>query len=129
MEGLDYVILYVALTPQQAEALLAGNMAMPQETSGRYGLRTTREEALVRSHYFMEWNRQHIDPDSPELGQKDFVLGTLKISAIGYLQKSLGGVLEKTKPTEFRWKGGIQYREVLSDNRILYEFINFEKVI
>ena len=34
----------------------------------------------------------------------------------------------RTKPTEFRWKGGIQHQEVLSDNReSLYEFINYEK--
>ena len=45
------------------------------------------------------------------LTHKDFIVCTLRVYAIGYLQKSIGEVLVRTKPTEYRWRGGIQHKE------------------
>ena len=47
MEGLDFVTLYVALTPSQAEAVLNGLGAMPEESSNRFGLRTSKMAASI----------------------------------------------------------------------------------
>ena len=129
MEGLDHITLYVGLTTSQVESILAGGMALPLESSQRFGLRVRKDEAIQRSHDFMEWERLHVNPEVGEFSHKDFTIGTIKVSAIGYLQKSLGGILERTKPTEFRWKGGLQHKEVLSDGRVLYEFINYERIL
>ena len=68
-------------------------------------------------------------PEVGEFNHKDFTIGAIRVSSIVYLQKSLGGILVRTKPTEFRWKGGLQHKEVLSDGRVLYEFINYERII
>ena len=124
MEGLDHITLYVGLTTGQVESILGGGIALPLESSQRFGLRVRKDEAVQRSHDFMEWERLYVNPAAGEFSHKDFT-----ICAIGYLQKSLGGILERTKPTEFRWKGGLQHKEVLSDGRVLYEFINYERII
>ena len=58
MEGLDFVTLYLALTPSQAEAVLNGLGAMPQESSQRFGLRTNKIAAVQRSQYFHECDTQ-----------------------------------------------------------------------
>ena len=62
------------------------------------------------------------------LTHQDFVVCTLRVYAIGYLQKSLGEVLVRTKATEYRWRGGIQHEEVMSDGRVLYEITNYERI-
>ena len=49
--------------------------------------------------------------------------------AAGYFSKMEGGVLVKTKETEYRWLGGIQLQERLSDGRPLYEIVNMEEII
>ena len=63
------------------------------------------------------------------LTHKDFIVCTLRVYAIGYLQKSIGEVLVRTKPTEYRWRGGIQHKEVMSDGRVLYEVTNYERIL
>ena len=55
MEGLDFITLYVALSPGQVESIMGGGVAMPQESSQRFGLRTSKEGAIQRSHDFAEW--------------------------------------------------------------------------
>ena len=35
MEGLDFITLYVALSPGQVESIMGGGVAMPQESSQR----------------------------------------------------------------------------------------------
>ena len=92
MEGLDFIALYVALTQGQVGAVLGGGVAMPQESSQRFGLRVKKEEAVQRSHDFAEWERLYVTPGAEQLSHKDFVICTIRVTAIGYLQKSLGNV-------------------------------------
>ena len=74
---------------------------------------------------FAEWERLYVrggeGGEVPVLTHKDFIVCTLRVYAIGFLQKSIGEVLVRTRPTEYRWRGGIQHREVMSDGRVLYE--------
>ena len=107
-------------------------MAMPQESSQRFGLRTNKEDAVHRSHNFAEWERLYVarsGEGGEVLTHKDFIVCTLRVYAIGYLQKSIGEVLVRTKPTEYRWRGGIQHKEVMSDGRVLYEVTNYERIL
>ena len=50
-------------------------------------------EAVNRAQYFMDWT-----PDGlkGEYHQKDYAVMEMEISALGYLQKVEGGILEKT---------------------------------
>ena len=129
MEGLDFITLYVALSQGQVDSILGGGVALPQESSQRFGLRVSKEDAVQRSHDFAEWERLYVTRGGEVLTHKDFIICTIRASAIGYLQKSLGNVLVRTKPTEFRWTGGIQHKEVLSDGRVLYEITNYERIL
>ena len=107
-------------------------IAMPQESSQRFGLRTNKEDAVHRSHDFAEWERLYVarsGEGGDVLTHKDFIVCTLRVYAIGYLQKSIGEVLVRTKPTEYRWRGGIQHKEVMSDGRVLYEITNYERIL
>ena len=47
MEGLDFITLYVALSPGQVESIMGGGVAMPQESSQRFGLRTSKDNAVM----------------------------------------------------------------------------------
>ena len=80
MEGLDFVTLYLALTPSQAEAVLNGLGAMPQESSQRFGLRTNKMAAIQRSQYFHEWEARYGSGENPGLTHKDFVAVTMRIT-------------------------------------------------
>ena len=51
MENIDQKTLFVAFTPGQAADLAEGRSVFPQETSERFGLRTTKEEAIERVIY------------------------------------------------------------------------------
>ena len=42
MEGLDFITLYVALSPGQVESIMGGGVAMPQESSQRFVLGPAR---------------------------------------------------------------------------------------
>ena len=42
MEGLDFITLYVALSQGQVDSIMGGGVAMPQESSQRFGLRTSK---------------------------------------------------------------------------------------
>ena len=78
MEGLDFITLYVALSPGQVESIMGGGVAMPQESSQRFGLRTSKEGAIQRSHDFAEWERLYVrggeDGEVPVLTHKDFIV-------------------------------------------------------
>ena len=129
MEGLDFVTLYVALTPSQAEAVLNGLGAMPEESSNRFGLRTSKMAAVQRSQYFHEWEHRYGFSQTPGLTHKEFVVVTMKISSSGFVSKMCGEVLQKLNQEEYRWHGGLQLKETLPDGRILYELIDFEKFV
>ena len=60
MEGLDFITLYVALSQGQVDSIIGGGVAMPQESSQRFGLRTNKEDAVHRSHDFAEWERLYV---------------------------------------------------------------------
>ena len=85
MEGLDFVTLYLALTPSQAEAVLNGLGAMPQESSKRFGLRTNKMAAVQRSQYFHEWEARYGSGENPGLTHKDFVVVTMRITSFGFV--------------------------------------------
>ena len=97
MEGLDFITLYVALSQGQVDSILGGGVAMPQESSQRFGLRVSKEEAVQRSHDFAEWERLYVARGGEVLTHKDFIICTIRVYAIGYLQKSIGEVLVRTK--------------------------------
>ena len=65
MENIDQKTLFVAFTPGQAAELTEGRSVFPQESSERFGLRTTKEDAIERAHYFISGKSQHVD-DSEE---------------------------------------------------------------
>ena len=129
MEGLDFITLYVALSQGQVDSILGGGVAMPQESSQRFGLRVSKEEAVQRSHDFAEWERLYVARGGEVLTHKDFIICTIRVYAIGYLQKSIGEVLVRTKPIEYRWRGGIQHKVLMSDGRVLYEITNYERIL
>ena len=129
MENIDQKTLFVALTPGQAADLVEGRSVFPQETSERFGFRTTKEEAIARAHYFHQWHSRNVDTSQEEIPQKGFIIATMRLSAEGYLSKMEGGVLLKTKETEYRWFGGIQNHERLPDGRPLYEIVNMEEIV
>ena len=60
MENIDQKTLFVAFTPGQAADLTAGRSVFPQETSERFGLRTTKEDAIERAHYFHQWHSHNM---------------------------------------------------------------------
>ena len=91
MEGLDFITLYVALSQGQVDSILGGGVAMPQESSQRFGLRTNKEDAVHRSHDFAEWERLYVarsGEDGEVLTHKDVIVCTLRVYAIGYLGTS-----------------------------------------
>ena len=129
MENIDQKTLFVAFTPGQAADLAEGRSVFPQETSERFGLRTTKEDAIERAHYFHKWHSQHVGDSQEEIPKKGFIIATIRLSAAGYLSKMEGGILVKTKETEYRWLGGIQLEERLPDRCPLYEIVNMEEII
>ena len=46
MENLDVKTLFLAVTEKQAESILSGSYAMPEESSGRFGLKSSKMEAV-----------------------------------------------------------------------------------
>ena len=79
MEGLDFITLYVALSQGQVDSILGGGVAMPQESSQRFGLRTNKEDAVHRSHDFAEWERLYVarsGEGGEVLTHKDFIVCT-----------------------------------------------------
>ena len=94
--------LWIALTPKQLEELNKGNEVFPDEYSGRFGLRLGPKEAVDRAQYFMDWTPEGL---KGEHHQKDYAVMEMEVFALGYLQKVESGILEKTKPTEYRWHG------------------------
>ena len=75
----------------------------------------SKEEAVQRSHDFAEWERLYVarsGEGGEVLTHKDFIcLHTFEYTPLGTYQKSIGEVLVRTKPTEYRWRGGIQHKE------------------
>ena len=77
MEGLDFITLYVALSQGQVDSIMGGGVAMPQESSQRFGLRTNKEDAVHRSHDFAEWERLYVarsGEGGEVLTHKDFIV-------------------------------------------------------
>ena len=52
--------------------------------------------------------------------QKEYAVMEMEISALGYLQKMEGGVLERPDPTVYRWHGPLRHEERDSHGRLLY---------
>ena len=82
MEGLDFITLYVALSQGQVDSILGGGVAMPQESSQRFGLRTNKEDAVHRSHDVAEWERLYVarsGEGGEVLTHKDFIVCTSSV--------------------------------------------------
>ena len=109
--------LWIGLNPEQLEALDQSKEVFPDEYSGRFGLRTGPVDAVTRAQYFMDWT-----PDGlkGEYHQKDYVVLELEVTALGYLQKVEGGILEKMNPREYRWYGPLKQEELDGQGRVLY---------
>ena len=75
MENIDQKTLFVAFTPGQAADLTEGRGVFPQETSERFGLRTTKEDAIERAHYFHQWHSENVDTSQEVIPKKSFVIG------------------------------------------------------
>ena len=129
MENIDQKTLFVAFTPGQAADLTEGRGVFPQETSERFGLRTTKEDAIERARYLHQWHSENVDTSQEEIPKKSFIIGTIRMSAWGYLAKVENGTLIKTKETEYRWIGEIKMEERLADRRPLYEIIHLEEIV
>ena len=83
----------------------------------------TRRMQSIAVMILLKWERLYVarsGEGGEVLTHKDFIVCTLRVYAIGYLQKSIGEVLVRTKPTEYRWRGGIQHKEVMSDGESFY---------
>ena len=120
MENIDQKTLFVAFTPGQAADLAEGRSGFLEETSERFGLRTTKEDAIERAHYFHKWHSENVDVSQEEIPKKGFIIGTIRLSAAGYLSKVENGTLIK---------GEIKMEERLPDRRPLYEIINLEEIV
>ena len=114
---MESIRLWIALAPNQLADLNAGREAWPDEFSGRFGLRLGPKEAVDRAQYFMDWTPEGL---KGEHHQKDYAVMEMEIFALGYLQKVESGILEKTKPTEYRWHGPVKSEEWDSKGRLLY---------
>ena len=108
VSNMESLKLWIALTPKQLEELNKGNEVFPDEYSGRFGLRLGPKEAVDRAQYFMDWTPEGL---KGEHHQKDYAVMEMEVFALGYLQKVESGILEKTKPTEYRWHGPVKCEE------------------
>ena len=109
--------LWIALNPEQLEALNQNKEVLPDKYSGRFGLRTGLVDAVTRAQYFMDWTPDGL---TGKYHQKDYVVLELEVTALGYLQKVEGGILEKMNPTEYRWHGPLKQVELDGQGRVLY---------
>eukprot|EP00438_Fugacium_kawagutii_P000917 Skav211592 [mRNA] locus=scaffold2962:53741:54115:- [translate_table: standard] len=116
---MESVKLWIALTPEQFDALNSGQDVQPDEFSGRFGLRTSPLEAVERAQYFMDWTPQGL---KGEYHHKQFKVMEVEVSALGYMQKMESGILAKTKPGEYRWHGSLKHEERDEQGRVLYRF-------
>ena len=85
--AMESLKVWIALSPGQLVELNKGNEVLPDEFSGRFGLRTCPAAAVDRAQYFMDWT-----PDGlkGEHHQKDYAVMEMEISALGYLLESRG---------------------------------------
>ena len=103
---------------------------MPEETSGQFGLKSSKDEAVSRSQYFHEWHLQtYGQPGAEPLKHKDFVVVTMKITSQGFLSKMCGEILHRSAKDQYQWYGGLQLKETLQDGRVSNELTNFEKIL
>ena len=70
-----------------------------------------------------------MDDSQEEIPKKGFIIATIRLSAAGYLSKMEGGILVKTKETEYRWLGEIKVEERLPDRRPLVKEKNVKDVL
>ena len=126
MEGVDQKTLYVGLSKSQALAIQESESAFPEESSNRFGLRESPMAALERANRFWEWHVSHHDPNmgpAPEaIASNEWMLGTMRFTAWGFMTKIDNNVLQKTPPSgEWRWEGeSLQHELKLEDGRIVY---------
>ncbi|CAJ1350900.1 unnamed protein product, partial [Effrenium voratum] len=112
----DVPQLWVALTPEQWNALDTG--ALPDENSGRFGLRTTAAEALDRAQFFMDWTKEGPKNQYPH---SVFTVCQVHLTTLGYVKKMEGNVLQKMdKPGEYRWWGALKREESDEQGRLLF---------
>ena len=71
------------------------------------------------SRFFLDWAPGVVIQDN-DIQQRGYAVMEMEISALGYLQKMEGGVLERPDPTVYRWHGPLRHEERDSHGRLLY---------
>lgn len=108
----DHLLLYVALSPNQKKQFDSDEEVTPDEKSGRFGLRSTAAKAVERAHKFMNWKESEED-QKLEIPEAEFVLYSIKISALGFLVLTESNVLERGDGQDhfrvgyYRWIGSL----------------------
>ena len=69
------------------------------------------------AQYVLDWMPSGV-PGPP--CQKEYAVMEMEISALGYLQRLEGGVLEKTRPAGYRWHGPVRHEGHDQQMRFLY---------
>ena len=103
---MDSVKFWIALPTEQLNELNKGNEVLPDKYPSCFGLRKCPLET--------------VDCSQLPRALKNYAVMEMEVSALGYLQKVEGGVLEKTKPTEYRWYGPVRHAERDRQGRMLY---------
>ena len=103
---MESVKFWVALPIEQLIDLKKGKEVLPDRFSSCFWFRKCPAETVDRSQL--------------PRALKNYAVMEMEVSALGYLQKVEGGVLEKTKPTEYRWHGPVRHEERGGQGRVLY---------
>ena len=111
--------LWIKLSPEQLDGLNRGYEVVPDDRSRRYGLRMGPMDTGDSSRFFLDWAPGVVIQDS-DIQQRGYAVMEMEISALGYLQKMEGGVLERPDPTVYRWHGSLRHEERDSHGRLLY---------
>ncbi|CAE7581174.1 unnamed protein product [Symbiodinium pilosum] len=115
---MDSLVLFVALTPGQFQEFQEKGSCKPDQFSGRFGLRKTAEEAIERSHYFMNWTSWTSFENMYD--KKDFVLLKITITARGFLTLMEQDILVRRKPNQYQLHGDLQ-EQVMEGESLLFQ--------
>ena len=114
---MDALKLWIALNPEQLEGLNQGKDVFPDELfwsvwSSNRTCRCGYPSAILHG-LDTRWIEGRIPPE----GLRGSGAG---VTALGYLQKVEGGILEKRNPKEYRWHGPLKQEEFDGQGRRLY---------
>ena len=117
----------MAFTPGQAADLAEGRSVFVRKPAKGLVCAPRRRRRLSVPTTFISGILKMTSQE--EIPKKGFIIGTIRLSAAGYLSKVENRTFIKTKETEYRWIGEIKMEERLPDRRPLYEIINLEEIV